>query len=567
MSDDERRHQDRVALDPPGLAVLRVGGNGDEISDTVPTFVDVLNVSPGGVMVEAEHGVPDPQQCILQFFDNQLQDWRARPCSRVWEAEADTDDSRLWGMAFKGFDELNARLSLPPEDIDFLMRMSLLGSVPRKATCRLLNCLVRKRFADGETLVRQGEAGDSLFVLQYGDCQVEVIKDGVVHGLAMLHPGDVVGEMAVLTGEPRTASAVAQGDVTAWRLARSDFDRLAKEQPDLLIFLTELVANRFESSQIIADRTVAKYVIRHQLGKGEWSIVYRGVHQALDMPVAIKMMRHDMAMNHAFLRTFRQEANTIAKLRHQNIVQVFDIEELYRTVFIIMESLQGFSLRDVLERTGRIPAERAAAMLVQICSGLAYAHEQGVVHRDIKPANVFVQDGDRIKILDFGLACTPADEGLGILGTPLYAAPEQVGGCATDHLADMYSTGIMAYEMVIGQRPYPERSRSELMQLHRNQDIPDPLLSVPELPEPLREFIVTCCRRDPSERFSDMEQARALLTPLLNGKDLCTRRKMSSLYLFYPEEVQGGVNELMEELSVRAKAMGVELRTAEIKDV
>ncbi|MBU1002880.1 MAG: protein kinase [Proteobacteria bacterium] len=567
MSDDERRHQDRVELDPPGVAVLRAGDNEGGGLEHGPAFVDVLNVSPGGVMLEAERRVPEPEQCLLQFFDHQTQDWRVVPCRRVWEAEGDHGGGRLWGMAFDSDLGSGAGVTLAPGDIDFLMRMSLLGSVPRRAMCRLLNCLERERYSQGDALVRQGEAGDSLYVIQHGDCRVEVAKNGTLHGLALLHPGDMVGEMAVLTGEPRTASAVAQGEVTAWRLARSDFDRLAGEQPDLLVFLTELVAKRFESSQITADRTVAKYIIRHQLGKGEWSIVYSGVHQALDMPVAIKMMRHDMAMNPAFLRSFRQEANTIAKLRHPNIVQVFDIEELYRTVFIVMEAMRGFSLKEVLERAGRLPTERAVPMLAQICSGLAYAHRQGVVHRDIKPANVFVQDGDHIKILDFGLACTAEEEGLGIPGTPLYAAPEQMGARPADHLADMYSTGIMAYEMVTGMRPYPERSRTELLQLHRNQDIPDPRVAVPDLPEPLREFILTCCRRDPARRFADMEQARAVLAPLLDGQDLRVRRKMTSMYLFYPEEAQSGVTELMEEFSTRAKALGLELKTSEIKDI
>lgn len=563
MGDDERRGQDRITLDPPGVAVLRAGEGGGR----GPAFVDVLNVSPGGIMVEAEQRVPDPEECLLQFFDQQAQDWRLMPCRRVWETRSAEGGGRLWGLSLDLESAPEESLSLPAEDIDFLMRMSLLGSVPRNGMCRLLNCLTRERFADGEPLVRQGDPGDSLYVIQHGRVQVEVAKNGTEHDLAVLRPGDVVGEMAVLTGEPRTATAVALGEVTAWRLPRADFDRLAGEQPHLRVFLTELVANRFESSQVTADRTVAKYVIRNKVGKGEWSIVYNGVHQALNMPVAVKMMRHDMAMNPAFLKTFRQEANTIAKLRHPNIVQVFDIEELYRTVFIVMESLTGFSLREIMSRSGRLSAARAAGFLAQICSGLAYAHARGVVHRDVKPANIYVQDGDRIKILDFGLACTRDDAGLGIPGTPLYASPEQVAGRPATPLADMYSVGLMGYEMVTGERPFPERSRSQLLKRRRTEDVPDPRFVVPDLPAALAEFILTCGRREPAGRYADMEAAGAVLAPLLTGEDLCQRRKMTSLYLFYPEEAQSGVNELMEELSARAQALGVELRTAEIKDV
>jgi len=564
MNGDDRRNQGRVALDPPGLAVLRTGGdNGGRAT----AFVDVLNVSPTGLMVQAGQQVPDPDECLLQYFDHQAGDWRVAPCRRVWETETDEGRGRLWGMALETGNISGQGLALPPSDIDFLMRMGLLASVPRRAVCRLLNCLTRQTFADGEPLVRQGEPGDSLYVIQSGQCLVEVAKNGTGHDLAVLRPGDVVGEMAVLTGEPRTATALAQGEVTAWRLTRSDFERLSGEQPHLRSFLTELVANRFESSPVTAERTVAKYVIRGKLGQGEWSIVYNGVHQALNMPVAVKMMRHDMAMNPAFLRTFRQEANTIAQLRHPNIVQVFDIEELYRTVFIVMESLTGYSLREIMSRAGRLPAHRAANILAQICAGLDYAHSQGVVHRDVKPANVFVQEDDRIKILDFGLACTPEDEGLGIPGTPLYVSPEQVAGRPATPLADMYSVGLMAYEMVTGERPFPEEGRTELLRRRRNAEIPDPRLLVPDLPGPLAEFIMICTRRDPAERYESLARARGVLAPLLSDEGLCARRKMTSLFLFYPEEAQSGVNELMEEISARAEALGLELRAAEVKDV
>lgn len=568
MDETDRRSRERTTLDPPGVGVLQLaspppGGQGRTL------FVDVHNQGDGGVLVETEHLPADVAGCMLQFHDRRAGHWRVLACRRAWEAGRN-GEQRLWGLAFEDEVENAGPLDVSPEDIGFLLRIRLLDSVPRQGVRRLFNRLRRETFPEGRRMLSQGEAGDRLYVIQDGVCRVEVEKDGAVHPLAELRRGDVLGEMGVLTGEPRTARAVAVSDVTAWRLDRGDFEELSAEQPGLLVFLTELVANRFESSQVTADRTVAKYVISKQLGKGEWSIVYQGKHRVLGMPVAVKMMRHDLAMLPRFLESFRREASVIASLHHPNIVQVFDIEEAFRTVFIVMERMEGWSLKDVMERSGRMPPHRAACILSQVCAGLAYAHAQGVVHRDVKPANIFVQQDDRIKILDFGLALSPDEGAPEVPGTPLYAAPEGLRlrgpDLRPDPRADMYSVGIMAYEMVAGRRPYQAATREELLALRRERDIPDPAAEAPDLPEALRSFILTCCSRDPAGRYADMAEAGAVLAPLC-GESRRAGRRMTSLYLFYPEEAQAGVRELMEELSARARDMGVELRSAEIEDV
>lgn len=570
MDDSDRRNQDRVPLDPPGVGVLRLLETPADPAEAI-VFVDVHNQGPGGVLIETAGALPDPETCSLQFFDRQADAWRVLSCRRVWEAGRG-GGGLLWGLSFetgpRAVGDLGAGpgvLAIEPGDIDFLLRIRLLDSVPRSGICRLLNSLRRETHPRGTRLMDQGEKGDSLYVIQDGVCRVEVEKDGGVHPVAELRSGDVVGEMGVLTGEPRTARAVAATDVVLWRLGRDDFESLAVEQPGIRVFLTGLVANRFESSQVTADRTVAKYVISKKLGKGQWSIVYRGRHRALGMPVAVKMLRHDLAMHPRFLRSFRREASVIAALRHPNIVQVFDVEEAYSTVFIVMECLEGFSLREVMDRAGRMPAERAAEILRQVCSGLAYAHERGVVHRDVSPANVFVQEGGRVKILDFGVALGPDDAAPEVRGTPYYEPPEAAGARAADPRMDMYSVGLMAYEMVVGERPFMAPSRDELMLLRRARDIPDPADAVPGLPEALRAFIRTCCRRDPAERYADMAEAEAALAPLARD-EVRMGRRMTSLRLFYPDEAQDGVRELLEEVAARARDMGAELRGVEGED-
>jgi CRP-like cAMP-binding protein len=148
--------------------------------------------------------------------------------------------------------------------------------------------------------------------------------------VARLQDGDIVGEMALITGEPRSAHVDTETDMQLWCLTKAQFDELSEAYPDLRSFLTDLVTQWFETRTVTAERKIAKYILTDIIGKGSYSIVYRGVHQALNMSVAIKMMKHDMAMENDFIKNFRNEAKTIAKFNHENIVKVYDIEERYQ---------------------------------------------------------------------------------------------------------------------------------------------------------------------------------------------------------------------------------------------
>ncbi len=382
----------------------------------------------------------------------------------------------------------------------------------------ILKNLTYQHIRAGTRFIRQGEPTDKAYIIERGSCLVIVEKEDGLHPVRHGGPGDIVGELTIITGEPQPAHAEAQTDMDVWVLDKAQFADLSAKEPKVLEFLTELVADRFDSRRPIADRTIGKYVATDVIGSGGYSIVYRGYHRTLNRPVAIKMLRHDLALRPEFQRSFWGEARTVAHLDHENIIRVFDIEELHRTVFIIMELLEGESLQAMIRRLGSIPAGTAARILAQLCAGLAYAHAQGILHQDVNPSNVHVLPGDRVKILDFGVACSSGCDDRSIFdGTIYYMAPEQIRCQPVDPRSDIFSLGITAFEMVTGRRPFPEQSIARVMDLHVSADIPDPGQVKPGVPEPLRRFIRKACRRDPQSRYRTAGEAAAELGVLTDA--------------------------------------------------
>ena len=217
----------------------------------------------------------------------------------------------------------------------------------------------------GERFLRQGESGDAAYIIQKGSCLAIVEKDDEMLPKGHYGEGDIVGMIAILTGEPQGAHVEAETDMDLWVINRDLFENISYEDPELMAFITELVAERFDSRRPIADRVIGRYVATSVIKSGGFAIIYKGVHTGLNMPVAIKMMRHNMAMDPDFLKGFHNEGKTIASLMHENIVRVYDIEEKYRTVFIIMEYLEGESVLDMIQRLGSIPPHLAVDILAQ----------------------------------------------------------------------------------------------------------------------------------------------------------------------------------------------------------
>jgi len=583
----DRRQWPRELIKPPEVGIIylrykeRPDSDSKKKSDIL--FVNVLNMSDRGLLMESSERFEVKSLLDMRIWHPHKRVWMSGKGKINWIADCPSKSGYYFlGVGFhkrtlckdvavsRGGEQ--GKL-IKPSDLEFLLHTTLFHAISRDAICPLLNNLTFRHLKKGERLISQGDEGDSFYIILHGSCVINLEKDNTLHPVARLRAGDIVGEMAVLTGERRSAHVDVETDLDLLGMSRAQFDSLSSEYQELRNFLTEIITHRFSVSRQTADRTVGKYVITEIIGQGGWSMIYKGIHGKLHLPVAIKMLKHNMAMDIGFLEKFRNEAKIIARLNHMNIIKVFDIEELYRTVFIIMEYLEGTPLDDLLDRMPKLSLPGILDIILQVCYGLDYAHKQGIVHQDIKPANIFIQPDGRVKIVDFGLACPPGNIDFNLPGTVFYMSPEQIEGNPVDERTDIYALGITAYEMITGQRPFPEDNIAKLMDLHLSEDAPDPRLLVSDLPDELREFLMGSIKKDSAARFKNMSQILKKLLPLAEKLDLKVhpqqrkRGKMISMFLFYDEEHQLALNQFVDKFSNDVEEIGATLRVAQFEDI
>jgi serine/threonine protein kinase len=269
-----------------------------------------------------------------------------------------------------------------------------------------------------------------------------------------------------------------------------------------------------------ATLIAGRYRVDGRLGVGGMSTVHLAFDQRLERNVALKLLAEHLADDATFVSRFRREALSAARLVHPNIVQVFDFgfDQTAHQHFIVMEHVPGYSCAELLRDRGHLDVEQAVDIIVQACRGLDYAHRNGVVHRDVKPGNLLVSDSDVVKLADFGIARAVDQSSItqvgSVLGTAAYLAPEQARGEEAGPRADLYSLGVVAYQLMSGRLPYEATSLSELA-LKQQQESPVPLDQLnPHVPHQLAVAVAMALEIEPEARPPD---AAALSKAIQDG--------------------------------------------------
>jgi eukaryotic-like serine/threonine-protein kinase len=262
---------------------------------------------------------------------------------------------------------------------------------------------------------------------------------------------------------------------------------------------------RTTSSQMIGTVLSGRYKLEAKLGSGGMSTVYLANDGTLDRAVAVKVMHREMSEQPDQLERFRQEARAVAKLSHPNVVAVIDAGEDGGHPYIVFEYVEGETLKQRIARLGALDTQEALAYAIEIARGLTVAHARNMVHRDIKPQNVLIDAEGRAKLTDFGISRQLEQDGMTatgrVLGTTDYVAPEQAMGHPVDPRSDIYSLGVVLYEMLVGQVPFSADSQVGVAMKHVNEELPDVQRRRPEISAAVALVVERSTAKDPAERY------------------------------------------------------------------
>ncbi len=251
-----------------------------------------------------------------------------------------------------------------------------------------------------------------------------------------------------------------------------------------------------------------RYEIMSRIGAGGMADVYKARDQKLDRMVAVKVLKPEFREDANFIVKFRKEAQAAAGLAHPNVVNVFDVGEDRGLYFIVMELVEGITLKAYITRKGKLSVKEATSIAIQVSLGLEAAHNRGIVHRDVKPQNIIISTDGKVKLSDFGIAkATNSNTITGnVMGSVHYSSPEQVRGGASDARSDVYSLGITMYEMVTGRVPYDGDSTVSVAIKHLQEEMVPPSRYTPDLPYSLEQIILKCTQKNPERRYQNMAE-------------------------------------------------------------
>jgi CRP-like cAMP-binding protein len=415
-----------------------------------------------------------------------------------------------------------------------LRSVPLLRDAPATDLAELWKHLTEIRVPAGAIICRRHEPGDRLFIVKAGSVEVRlgVGADGV--SLYRLEAGDCFGEMALLTGQPRSADVVALNETTVWSLDRPSFDAVVNQSVPLLRALNRSVAQRLSMATTVIEQTrfssfqsgpgglrFGAYRVVAQLGSGGMSVVYSAVREHDSTTVALKVLPAAWGAASELQARLRREAEVLQTIQHPNVIRLLEVGEVSERAgggsFLALEWVP-----DALDRVLRVhspdPLEPRVALMIArgVASGLAAVHAAGMIHRDVKPSNVLLRADGQPVLTDFGLSAalaesqerarlTPPDT---LVGTADYLAPEAVLGRTIDGRLDLYALGVVLYEMLAGYVPFA--GRDSLQTLRAQVEEHEPALPA-SIPAGARMVVERALQKDPDKRFSSaLEFVQAL---------------------------------------------------------
>ena len=254
-----------------------------------------------------------------------------------------------------------------------------------------------------------------------------------------------------------------------------------------------------------------RYEIISRIGSGGMADVYKAKDHKLNRLVAVKVMKAEFSQDKGFISKFRKEAQAAAGLAHPNVVNVYDVGEDNGIYYIVMELVQGITLKDYITRKGKLSVREATSIAIQVSLGLEAAHKSNIVHRDVKPQNIIISVDGKVKLSDFGIARAASSNTISsnVMGSVHYSSPEQVRGGYSDAKSDIYSLGITMYEMVTGHVPFDGDTTVAIAIKHLQEEIVSPRKYVPDLPYSLEQIILKCTQKSVDRRYSRMEDVIA----------------------------------------------------------
>ncbi|MDH4218127.1 MAG: protein kinase, partial [Candidatus Aminicenantes bacterium] len=258
-----------------------------------------------------------------------------------------------------------------------------------------------------------------------------------------------------------------------------------------------------------------RYQIIEELGTGGMGTVYRALDTKIDEEIALKLIKPEIAADAKTIERFRNEMKLTRQIPHRNVCRMYDLGEEEGTCYITMEYVPGEDLKNFIRRSGQLTVSKATSIAKQTCEGLEEAHRLGVVHRDLKSSNIMIDKDGNVRIMDFGIARSlkkKDDTGVGVMvGTPEYMSPEQVESADVDHRADIYSLGIIIFEMLTGRVPFQGQTPVSIALMHRKAQPPNPRGINPEIHEELNSFILKCLEKNKEKRFQSAKETFDIL--------------------------------------------------------